>query len=147
LAQVDLDEAISRAERCKGDLDAYALRLLRVELRLLAGEKEAAKDDMRKVLNFIVREGALRAALHAPKNVRSALVVFAQESREFSDFKIIEQLDWTGSGGEASPRAGKVSPPTLDPLSVRELDVLKLLSKGLSNQSIADRLYISLPTV
>jgi LuxR family maltose regulon positive regulatory protein len=30
---------------------------------------------------------------------------------------------------------------------VRELDVLKLVSKGLSNQSIADRLYISLATV
>ena len=42
---------------------------------------------------------------------------------------------------------GQASPAALDPLSARELDVLKLVSMGLSNQSIADRLYISLPTV
>ena len=35
----------------------------------------------------------------------------------------------------------------LDPLSARELDVLGLLSKGLSNRAIADHLFISPSTV
>ena len=35
----------------------------------------------------------------------------------------------------------------IDPLSERELEVLRLFAEGLSNQEIADKLFISLGTV
>jgi LuxR family maltose regulon positive regulatory protein len=35
----------------------------------------------------------------------------------------------------------------LEPLSPRELEVLQLISQGLSNQEIADRLFLALSTV
>lgn len=38
-------------------------------------------------------------------------------------------------------------PPTKDPLTPREIDVLKLVAQGLTNQEIADQLYISEWTV
>jgi LuxR family maltose regulon positive regulatory protein len=38
-------------------------------------------------------------------------------------------------------------PEILEPLSPRELEVLQLIGQGLSNQEIADRLYLALSTV
>jgi NarL family two-component system response regulator LiaR len=38
-------------------------------------------------------------------------------------------------------------PPTADPLTPREVEVLRLLAQGLGNQEIADQLVISEPTV
>lgn len=38
-------------------------------------------------------------------------------------------------------------PPSADPLTEREVDVLKLLARGLNNQEIADQLVISVATV
>jgi LuxR family maltose regulon positive regulatory protein len=37
--------------------------------------------------------------------------------------------------------------PLIDPLSQREIDVLRLIAQGLSNQEISDRLFLALPTV
>ena len=35
----------------------------------------------------------------------------------------------------------------VEPLTPREIEILQLIAAGLRNQEIADRLYISLPTV
>lgn len=52
---------------------------------------------------------------------------------------------------ETRKRANKSDFPTvqplLDPLSERELEVLRLVAQGFSNQEISDRLFLALPTV
>jgi len=45
----------------------------------------------------------------------------------------------------ASPRAS--TPALIEPLSEREIEVLQLIAEGLTNQEIADRLFLSLNTV
>ena len=54
---------------------------------------------------------------------------------------------------EPQPAAGAVRPasfaaqPLIEPLSQRELEVLQLLAKGLSNREIGERLFLALDTV
>lgn len=53
------------------------------------------------------------------------------------------RMESTSSGSEVRPTTGASLP---EPLSPRELEVLNLIVEGYSNQEIADRLIISLPT-
>ncbi|MBL7946100.1 MAG: response regulator transcription factor [Flavobacteriales bacterium] len=62
---------------------------------------------------------------------------------------------WLGSKLIADKKVVEVVPATLvdeqavrtSGLSARELEVLQLMAEGLSNQEIADKLFVSLPTV
>ncbi|MCB0081536.1 MAG: response regulator transcription factor [Caldilineaceae bacterium] len=49
----------------------------------------------------------------------------------------------------AIPKTTNASPQSklVEPLSHRELEVLRLIAEGLTNQEIADKLYLSLHTV
>jgi len=48
---------------------------------------------------------------------------------------------------DAAPQRGPIQDGLIEPLSDRELDVLALMAEGLTNQEIADRLFISINTV
>jgi hypothetical protein len=49
--------------------------------------------------------------------------------------------------GGALPPASTPAQPLIEPLSERELDVLRLIAQGLSNQAIGERLFLALDTV
>jgi LuxR family maltose regulon positive regulatory protein len=52
-----------------------------------------------------------------------------------------------GPGEDASPRTPAAGIHLAEPLSARELEVLRLIAEGLTNQDIAVRLYLSVHTV
>lgn len=48
---------------------------------------------------------------------------------------------------QSDPLSRSAAHPLVEPLSARELEVLQLIEKGLSNQEISDRLFLALTTV
>jgi DNA-binding NarL/FixJ family response regulator len=68
------------------------------------------------------------------------------------DQELVMQLlqSLTGEGGrrtEVPPASGKQAEPLLQPLTSRELEVLRLLARGKTNRQIAQELVISVATV
>jgi LuxR family maltose regulon positive regulatory protein len=87
-------------------------------------------------LRVFLDEGEpMRAMLHqaalrgiAPRYVGSLLAAF-------------------GRGESLAPTGAPSVDGLVEPLSPREMDVLRLLAKGLTNPEIAQQLFVSLPTV
>jgi len=50
-------------------------------------------------------------------------------------------------GDDSNVTPTKTSQPLIEPLSERELEILQLISEGLSNRQISERLYLAMPTV
>jgi LuxR family maltose regulon positive regulatory protein len=50
-------------------------------------------------------------------------------------------------GDDSKVESIKSSQPLIEPLSERELEILHLISEGLSNRQISERLYLAIPTV
>ncbi len=78
------------------------------------------------------RHGDLDGPAPSPGYLRRLLAAFVGAS-----------VDPTAGGGASSG----CSATLVEPLTVRELELLRLMATGASNQQIADRLVVSMPTV
>lgn len=112
------------------------------------GEPESALGAFENCLALAGPEGLKRIFIEAGEPVLELLRQAVRKGdRSGYALKLLSELD-NGEGGLGFTR--RVEPelqPLIEPLTDREMDVLRLICEGFSNQAIANRLIVSVNTV
>ena len=149
LAQCELKEALRLSERLLQKATSSGQMGLVIEIRILQalifqGLKDTVQnlEVLEKALSLAQTEGYVRLFLDEGEAMTRLLCQI--QSRQVG----------TGYAGDLLSIIGKNSgmkPPSMqllvEPLTTREVEVLKLIEAGSSNQDIAEDLVISIPTV
>jgi LuxR family maltose regulon positive regulatory protein len=156
LAQQQIDEALQALHPLVNELekkDAFELlaeaELLKAKAFLSRNDKEEALDAVIKSLGYTQNENLVRTYINEGEEIESLLKEIQQrkkvKSSKLMDAVSREYLDVLIRTFEKEKRITTIL--SADALSTRELDILKLIAEDLTNQEIANALYISLATV
>ncbi len=156
IAAGDLNKALWVLNEIGIRMEAQNRRRLALEAALLAalahwklGEVPNALSSLEKALEIGGPEGYTR--LFLGEGVEMARLLHEAERHDIAPAHTRRLLDAFGRGDlvakphrpDRPPRSGVL----VEALSERELELLRLLAEGLTNQEIAGRLFISIPTV
>ena len=118
------------------------------------GRREEALDWMERALRRAAPEGCLRAFLNDDAaGLSAALRTRLRGKGESGLAQFLDQVleGFRTEKGEAAPTEPPTAAPPpialVEPLTPRELDVLRLMAEGLSNAGIARRLYLTVNTL
>ncbi len=142
---------LSDARRWLGRLERFAqergLRRWLITIYILqartmerAGDHEHALQRITMALEIAAPQGYVRAFL---EEGAGTLALVREVRSEAPDF--VDELLGFGPGSERGKKA--TAQPLIEPLSERELEVLRLVAAGLSNREIATELVIAVGTV
>jgi LuxR family transcriptional regulator, maltose regulon positive regulatory protein len=128
------------------DGTALELRVLLATLHGQAGRRERAIGVLAPALELAEREGYLRVFVEAGTGLIPVLrQAAAQGIAPATVGTLLAALGKAERATGAPPDRG--SPALIEPLSDRELEVLRLLAAGLSNNEIAAQLFLAVGTV
>lgn len=142
-AAINLSNRLLQQAETTGQIRSL-IQILILQALALQGKKETEQAllALEKALTLAQPEGYVRS--------------FLDEGEAMTRLLCLVQSRQAGSGYAAVllSKIGKISSMTqpsmqllIDPLTTREVEVLKYISTGCSNQDIADQLFISIPTV
>ncbi len=135
------------------------LRLRAMVLQALAHYLQGDKDSAQQVLTEVLRQaesgGLIRLFVDNGEPMRLLLVEFRSWIEKQSGDRTLPLLGYVEkilaafAPSEVIPgtQSSKYNSELIEPLSQRELEVLQLISKGLSNHDICQRLFLALDTV
>ncbi|GII03730.1 response regulator transcription factor [Planobispora takensis] len=149
-------EAIEQARRLRPDVCLLDIRMPRLDgleaTRILAGP--GAADPLRVVIvtTFDLDEyvyGALRAGATGflLKDSGPTLLIEAIRAAAAGDALVSPSVTVRLLEHLARPASGVGARPPAEPLTERELDVVRLVARGRTNQEVAAELFVSLSTV
>jgi LuxR family maltose regulon positive regulatory protein len=153
VAQGKLDQAWSLLGRLRATAEAagatrHVVRALVLQALALQarGQLDRATDTLERAVVLAEPEGFVRTFTGAGPSIAALLRRVA--GRGVATSYVRRLLDELGSEATAMPSTAGPSPATwIEPLSERELEVLRLLRTPLSQREIADRLTVSVNTV
>ncbi|RPI33998.1 MAG: hypothetical protein EHM70_04335 [Chloroflexota bacterium] len=149
LSTPKFDSLLRWLERQKTTMQAlgWAHWLIEVQLveclaRRSMGDLAEAREAMNGALELASRGGYMRVFLDEGEWLRLFLAEMKNGGREVSPYieKVLEAFP-------KSPEAPAMAQPLIEPLTARELEVLRMICQGLSNQEISSALFITLNTV
>ncbi len=133
--------------------------LLRAQMHAMLGNHPASQTDYARALELAEPEGIIGVFIEQGSTVAEALAKLARQNqlepvqqgyaeRILAVFQATQPTITAGSQ-QARPDlpAGDELAVLIEPLTERELDVLRLMADGLKYQEIAERLFVSLNTV
>lgn len=138
-----LDKKISNSQVSQHGFALIFVHIMRALLRYQLGQEEGALQDFRKALDMAESEENLMPFIEYSSGMNALYGQLPAQikNRPFVE-RILQNVELTAGDGlnQAFAKARAV-------LSQRELGVLGLIAQGLSNQEIAEKLFISLHTV
>jgi len=143
---------LSGLSRCAEEEKRYGslitIRILQsLTMQALADEDEAMLY-LEHALGLAEPEGYVRAFADNGTSL-SGLLYLAVLRGISSSYarKLLTAFQDGQSGAIGHYRGSRVKPGMIEPLSEREIEVLQLIARGLSNRGVAERLVVSMPTV
>jgi LuxR family maltose regulon positive regulatory protein len=138
----NLEQAAADAGRMSSVLECLVLRALAQEAH---GDTNEALTTIDQALSLAELEGYIRIFVDEGEPMAALLRRRKAEGGRMKDYA--SQLLTAFNQTEAIPPSSSILHPLVDPLSDRELDVLRLLNTHLSGPEIAEELTVSVNTV
>jgi ATP/maltotriose-dependent transcriptional regulator MalT len=155
IAAGDLEGAADAVEELDAIVAAHESPVLLANARASRGRLELARGDASDAATTLHDALACWEALDVPYEVATVRTLLGQALRDSGDdagatdsFTIAVTLfDQVGARLEASRVLGEGRPPLPAGLTEREVEVLRLVATGATNNEIADRLHLSAKTI
>ncbi|MFK7695132.1 LuxR C-terminal-related transcriptional regulator [Paenibacillus sp. HJGM_3] len=157
LAKGDTAAAVAVLARAREQAEANLLEDERLKLMVVQavalhahGEALKAGQVVADALTMAEPGGFIRIFVDEGMPMRSVLEEAAASTAmpEYVGKLIAEwESEEPSSLAQSDPSLSRPAAPLIEPLSARELEVLRLIAEGLSNHEIGERLYIALTTV